>query len=423
MNTKGRSNMKKKTNFSKIINVMLSTALVLMSMVFAAPNVQAANMYEQQPVYINASGQRVLDVTYNGSTVLEVVAKNGNVYNVTNKFLVTSTCKGPDYVGVAYNSQLATLVILWVDQSGTLWRTPATYLQNTAQGQYTGGAINTVTSSNYNGSGSSSTSTTGYGYNPNYGYNQNGSYNSGYGYNQNGGNSSYCPSNNNNKYDAYVTVSGSTYKIYDGSKTYTYKLSKDELSYNGTEIADDVEAIAFTEEYVIYFTDDNEAWAVELGRKSKGDMILEDIEKVTYVAGSGLLDYIKADGKKYDEDDVEDLIDDSDDKDSDYPYVKKSSKKYTFYKASSKKYTYEYDGDAVEYDDKKLCDDVEEIAFSEDGYLYMLTEDGDLYNCKVGSTTAKKVDSDIDRISSSKYIVKYVYDEDNNKINVEKEYE
>ncbi len=435
--------MKKTISMSIILLIMTISLLI---------SVEAENLYQQQPVYQNDSGQRVLDVTYNnGSLALRVLGRGSNIYNATNNLLITTSCKGPDYYCIAYDQQNNELIILWVDTAGILWRTPANRVENVSKGIYSGQVLNSISSSStgnsatngstsYNYNTTNNTYSQGYnaGYNKGYSdgvnsnsynsttyssdYNYANGYTAGYsvGYSQGQNASGY----NYNGYNDKVVKDGNYYKVTVDGKTYEYKLSRDILTYKNTEISDDVDAIAFTDEYIIYFIGD-EAYAVELGRKSEGDQILDDVEKVTYQS-NGMLDYIKADGEKLDADDIEDLIDDDDDDDDDYPYVRKSSKKYTFYKSSSKKYVYTYDGDTVEYDgDTVECDghdidDIETIAFSEDGYLYILTENGNMYQLKCGKDydEAKKVDSDIDRMKTSSYIVDYVYD-NNKKIDIE----
>lgn len=437
-----------------IRNFLLVVLAAIVVLAFFALKVQAANIYAQQPVYENEAGQRVLDVTYSntGSLALRVFGRGGNVYVSTYNLLITTNCKGPDYYCVAYDTSNNELVILWVDTAGVLWRTPANRIQNESKGIFSGGVLNTVTSSvtggssstgNYNSGNTTTTTTYSTGYNAGYsqGYNdgRNGNsynattyssdynYSSGYaagyaaGYSQ-GSQMNYIDNDNNSD---KVTKNGSYYRVTVDGETYEYRLSGDTLTYRGTEISDEVDELAFTDEYIIYFVGD-EAYALEIGRKSSGDKILDNIEKV-YYQSNGFLNYIRADGEKYYDNDVEDLIENYDDKDDDeYPYVRKSSDKYTYYKSSSRKYSYEYDEDIVMYNDNEVVDeddeiieDIKALAFSEGGYLYLLTEDGNLYQLKVGRDEAEKVDSNIDRMRVSSYIVTYVYDEDDDRIDIE----
>ena len=406
--------------FKKIFAALLAAVMVMSISVNAFA-------YSLQPPYINESGQRVLPVTDDsGRTVVTVYARGSNVYNGTYGFWVASNCKGPEYVCLRSGTDGCPIVIMWVDTSNTLWRTPYNvYSPTVKQYNYSGGVLNTIGNVGYYNTQSTTTQTTTtypqYQQQTQYPTYQQSQYPT---YQQ-----TYPTYDNYNRYetsyDVYVTNSGNNYKYHDGSKTYSYTYKKDTLEYGSYEISDEAQAIGFIEDYICYADDDNSLYAVEIGKKSHGEKILEDITRIQYESGTNLISYVRADGKKYDADDLRDLIDDDDDDDDDdYPEVKKSSNKYTYYKSSSKKYVYTYKNGEVEYKDDEVLDDVSAIAFSEGGYLYMLTEDDDLYQIKVGSTSSpKKVDSDIDRIKSNNYIVKYVYDNDDNKIDVEDEYE
>ncbi|MBR3133001.1 MAG: hypothetical protein IKG42_02855, partial [Clostridia bacterium] len=106
--------------------------------------------------------------------------------------------------------------------------------------------------------------------------------------------------------------------------------------------------------------------------------------------------------------------DDDDDDDDDYPYCKKSGHKYTFYKSKSSKYVYTFEDGSLEYKDDEIEDEVDTIGFSNAGYIYILTSDGDLYHQKVGRTDSPTwIDGDIEYMSvNSDYMVTKIVDDD-----------
>ena len=379
----------------KTMTILLSIIMVLLLCTF----VYAGNFIMN--VFNNSSGQRVFQ-----TTGLTIYARGNNIWNATYGWGIYD-CKGPDYVTIAQsNGQLS---ILYVNTSGKYRRTWASQnyvtdvMVNGVPKTWNGEVLNTVTGAyqqstqqytqpNYN--------TPNYqynngGYNYNYGYND--GYNYGYydyGYNYNYDYyDDYYYDRNRSKYDVYVEKSGKTWKYHDGSKTYTYTLKSGQLDYGNYEIADDVDAIGFIEDYLLYIVDDDEIWATKVGKKNEGEQIGDGFEKITYESGTNLIDYMKVDGKKYDADDLEDVIKDNDfyyyddrdrDRSSSYPYVKYSSGKYTYYKSSSNKYVYEFDGDTLKYKGDVIHDNVRQIGFSNGGYLYILDYDDQLYYVKVG---------------------------------------
>jgi hypothetical protein len=409
----------------KTMTILLSFIMVLLLGTF----VYAGNF--TMNVFNNTSGQRVIQVT--GDSSLTIYARGNNVWNATYGWGI-SDCKGPDYVTVAQsNGQLS---ILYVNTSGKYRRTWASQnyvtdvIVNGVSKTWNGEVLNTVTGAyqqstqqytqpNYN--------TPNYQYNNggyNYDYGYNNGYNYGYydyGYNYNYNYDDYYYDRNRSRYDVYVEKSGKTWKYYDGSKTYTYTLKSGQLDYGNYEIADDVDAIGFIEDYLIYIVDDDEIWATKVGKKDEGEQIGDGFEKITYESGTNLIDYIKVDGKKYDADDIEDAIkddgfdkDDDDDDDDDYPYVKKSGQKYTYYKSKSSKYVYTFENGSVEYKNDEILDVVDTVGFSKKGYIFMLTSDGDLYRLKVGSNSSPSwIDGGISYITvNSDYIVtKIVFDD------------
>lgn len=381
-----------------IKNILCSGFSLLLAMVIMSTVVFAA----EASVYNNTSGQRQIDVTNGSYTMLTLVGRGGNVYDVTHQRLITSSCKGVDYFTVATGTDNS-LIIMWVDSQGYLWRTPAIVYQPICKGAWSGSALNTVTQGvqasvqqniNYQQSY------------PNY---------QPYYYQQ----------------QVYNQQNQNTSNYQSDDKGY-YKLSSDDLYWyssngsNKTKLVSNVDEMAkIDDDYIIYRKDDN-LYYIEYGEKNKGEFLMDEVDDIKKSSSDKLRYVITEDDEEYDEDDIRDLIDDDDDDDDDddrdYPYVRKSGSKYTLYKSSSRKYRYEIDDDEVTYDDDVIYraddhddDDVDCIAFTSK-YVYIFTDSGDLYQAKLGEDEeAELVEENIEKFYESGHIFKYLKDEDGDK--------
>ena len=270
----------------KLLVVLTTIAITmgLISVVYAETTMTP--MYQLQDPINNQDGQRELRVNVNGGECLKVLGRDHNVYNATLGKLYTNNCKGPDYIGVAYNQSLNQLQILWVDTSDMLWLSSATEYKPLVQGIYTGGPINSINTT------SATPQDTPIIQQPT------------------GNQTSYnqMPNGNNTSKSGTGTFSY-TYDRY----TYKYKLnSKGELTYlnnvSSTVIADDAVAFGFAGRYVVYLNGDREMYAVELGRLSKGTLIMDYVDRMDYSsAGSNVVAGVVADGRTYSSSEIERL--------------------------------------------------------------------------------------------------------------------
>ncbi|MBR3133002.1 MAG: hypothetical protein IKG42_02860 [Clostridia bacterium] len=252
-------------------------------------NNSAGQIYQLQDPINNSDGQRELVVKdVNGNTALKVLGKDHNVYNSTIGKLYTDNCKGPDYFGVAYNQNLNQLQILWVDTSDMLWLSSASEYKPLIQGIYSGGPINSVEIQTLETQDVMIQPTQ-----PN---------------NQNNGQNTY---NGTNTLNNSGKISTGTFTYTYDRINYKYKLNyKGELQFvtnvSTTVISEDVVAFGFAGKYVVYLNDDQEMYAVELARLSKGTMILDDVDGIDFSsAGTNVIANVYADRETYSAEDIE----------------------------------------------------------------------------------------------------------------------
>lgn len=286
----------------KTIFILMILA-VLISMMGSTTTVLAnTEMYQLQWAHEDATGRRYLDVIYTNTDqtalagldkysdayvsklAIRVCGNGGNVYDVTNKCLVTKKCKGKEWFGIGYTKEKHTFHIIWIDDNDIAKMKYINDSQIYVLGAYRGEPLNALQSANTvntNTAGMTIPSEQTVVQNP-------------------------IPSTT-------IKTSGDFIYHYDG-ETYKYTLKKGVLSFTSgtatTEISRDVDVVtvAFVDKYVLYFTDDNEMYALELGKRSSGTLILEDVENIYYKDGSNVISSVIDDGENISDEDLRSQI-------------------------------------------------------------------------------------------------------------------
>lgn len=419
------------TKTTKSIAKLMAIVMMLASIF----SVTSVSVYADTQCYLspttNASGQYELTITYNGATI-QYYLKGNNVYNRTYNNLI-SDCKGVQYVCVKTSNGVPYVKYVGTDGYYKARVYNQAYsvdmLDTNGNRIYSNGAV----LNDLMGVPSYQQQTTNYPtqqtypsgtYYPNGTYNPYG--NGGYNYNNTNGyyNESY------DRDDVVVDRDGNDVKddnSYNKEK-YIYELDGKKLYYKGYyyqgrkndnssyTISSSVDDFGFVDGYVVYATKSGSTYyvyATEIGSRSKGDKLdIKNYKSMEKKRNSDLIDYIKVkNGKLYDGNIIDIIDDDYDDDDDDEDIeVTKSGSTYTVeYDGDDYKYKVDdgkvkVDGNYAEYDDEKITN-MSDIAWSEGGYCYILTDDNVLLQAEIGDEDFDKVEEHVKSLKKSHYIV------------------
>lgn len=391
--------MKRRNLFVTLFTVILAICMLSQTMVFAAwepyyGQQQATGYAVRVTKNWNSVGQLVYTAydSY-GNVILDIRAREGNIWNQTTQVLCTSTNKGPEFIGISQELDVYGLTHSW---------NPMKYRNG-----FQSGEIPYVLSNVYATSFCTNSNGVVTGVNTN-----NGVYNFQSNNLVNGNLNGY-----NSDYPKVVQNGSEYYYYYNSNSSYTYKYNQytKYLSLNGSSISK-ISEIAFMPGYLLAVTTSNKVHQIIIGTLQIV-ATYDDYFKEWIYQGNGnngnrwVIGY---NGRYNDvhyfntniswNNNLNNGWDNSWNNNCDntwngewninqygYPRIVQDGTKYIYYPSSNWSYTYKLSSAGkLSYDGTTIASDVEQVEFSQ-GYLVFVDEDLNVYKVRVGDTYATRV--------------------------------
>jgi hypothetical protein len=348
---------------------------------------QTQSQFYVNPSFINERGQTCYRVFSNYTMVLEVVARDGNIYNNTSQVLLTTSNSSASNVGIdsdlnVYSIGTDGYVYKYIN--GFTKETPVAVMNQYGKAtSFTKNLQGFVTDivmeqGNYN---LASDSFTYWSQESQYGCPSSGT---SYNYNYN-----YSSSSNSSSSSSGISVvqNSNIYWVTYNNKTFKYTLNDSDLWYSGEVIADDVDEIAFGKGVAFYVNEDNELWAAEIG---ESDFVKVSDEFWGFTSDSnGIVTKVQTEDGTETVASIRQGV-------SENSYLSTGmymSGNTVVVNVNSKKYSYTLTNNVLKYNGTSLgkC---YEIALGNDGYLYFVNEDDEVMKVKPGSTKTSEFTDD-----------------------------